>query len=191
METLLFVPKVQELAESDHNYCQLKADNEKLYELCQCQSWPNKQRNFSIYCRYICGTVSTPENFEQQSISFQFSQQLFKSFIFISDEILSSPDSNSDSLASDGVLFQGSLPTPTGASIHQSVAFPFLFPGLYQGKSTKKRIFYGQADRRVEHIKTVLGPFSVVKFVIFDQGQGRGGLTVSLTVKFPFFLQLP
>ena len=129
METPLFVPKVQELAESDHNYCQLKADNEKLYEPCQCQSWPNKQRNFSIYCRYICGTVSTQENFEQQSIYFQFSKQLFKSFLFISDDCHSSPPhTNSDSLASDGVLFPGSLPTPTGASIHQSMALPSLFP---------------------------------------------------------------
>ena len=59
-----------------------------------------------------------------------FQNNFSKALPFISDDFLSSPDSNSDSLASDGVLFQGSLPTPTGASIHQSVALPSLFPGL-------------------------------------------------------------
>ena len=61
-----------------------------------------------------------------------FHNNFSKALLFISDDCHSSPPhTNSDSLASDGVLFPGSLPTPTGASIHQSMALPSLFPGLY------------------------------------------------------------
>ena len=79
-----------------------------------------------------------------------FQNNFSKALPFISDDFLSSPDSNSDSLASDGVLFQGSLPTPTGASIHQSVALPSLFPGLCQGKSTKIGYFTAKLTVRVD-----------------------------------------